>query len=159
MYKIYLAGPIAGKTYAESATWRDDFVNIARVYDFPFEGISPLRGKSELLSEGQQFDHLGIDSNPISTSKAVFARDTFDVKRCDAVLVNLQQTSLSVGTLVELGMAHAYGKPIFALKGDNSNPKVIDHIFVEQMVYSWHWHTLDAVRMMATFFNINKEVL
>ena len=109
---VYLAGPIAGTLYADVVDWREQaavYLNFRNI-----ETLSPMRGKEALAGNGRvadtfrAYDQLGA----FYTSKGIMTRDHTDVKRVDALLVNLLgATKPSLGTIMELAWAYAYGKP------------------------------------------------
>lgn len=118
MDRVYLAGPIAGKTYEDANEWR----NIAGAYlsQFDIEAYSPMRGKEFLRGE-----RITIDTydNVVATDKGIVARDRYDVKNCDVMIVNFTDAEYcSVGTPVELGWADAWRKPIIVVMPDDTNP-------------------------------------
>lgn len=107
--KIYLAGPIAGLLYEDSNRWRDEFVELCHFTDW--EIASPLRYKQFLKSEGE----LGqsYDYHPLTTSKGLTTRDRYDVMTCDIVVANMIfEKTISIGTMIEVGWADAWRKPI-----------------------------------------------
>lgn len=110
---LYLAGPISGLSYYEACNWR---IQVREALKDIYEVIDPMRGKSYLSEEQaiQEFYPHTITSG----SKAVYTKDRYDVKRCDILLVNLSLMSngnKSIGTLVEIGMADAWGKFILII--------------------------------------------
>jgi len=107
-YSIYLAGPITGHSLEDCATWREE---VSDKFPPHIHAMDPLRFKSFLADE----EHLkdAYEGSVLSCGRGITARDLFDVQRCDAVLCNLLETSqVSVGTMIELGAAHAWGKPV-----------------------------------------------
>lgn len=105
---VYLAGPIAGQSYVGATTWR-----INTRYRLAVAGIdswSPMRFKDCLADEAVLGD---IYAGPLFTGKGIVTRDRFDVMRCDLVLANfLGVERISIGTIIELGWADAWRKPI-----------------------------------------------
>ena len=114
MHKIYLAGPITGCSWGESEDWRDAF----KKFEIPnVECYSPLRGKEYLKG-----DRMIADSymqHRMSTAKAIMVRDAFDVRTCDAVVVNFQGAQrVSIGTVMEVAWAWDRNKPVIAIFDD-----------------------------------------
>ncbi len=115
MLRVYLAGAISGISYEEATGWRNK-VQLAferwRTHKPPVCIIDPMRQKS-YLSEESCIASV-YPGTTTSSSRAIYQRDRFDVQRCDVLLVNLSVNSgrNSVGTLVEIGMADAWGKLI-----------------------------------------------
>lgn len=68
-------------------------------------GKSFLRGQTKISGE--------YPESPLCTAAAMTARDRFDVKDSDVMLVNLIGSgSISIGTMIELGWADAFRVPI-----------------------------------------------
>lgn len=118
---VYLAGPIAGLSYDDATDWRAQ-----ATYDLATRGIealSPMRSKRALADRTISSDfHDYAKSGPFYTSRGIMTRDFNDVKRADALLVNLlglrKQTT---GTVMELGWAFALQKPVVALIEPSGN--------------------------------------
>lgn len=108
---VYLAGPITGLTYDGCTEWRSQVK-----HDLPYyiQTISPMRGKQrleEIANGGPILD--SYKDNPLSSDKGINARDYWDVRRCDAVFVNLLgATKVSIGTVMEIAWARAFNKPV-----------------------------------------------
>lgn len=103
---VYLAGPISGLSFDDATTWRQHATDYFSVNGI--DAISPLRGA------GSQPDkYFNPNGERWTSMKAIVTRDHFDVKRCDAVLINfLGARRISKGTMMEIAWAHAYGKPV-----------------------------------------------
>jgi nucleoside 2-deoxyribosyltransferase len=115
----YLAGPIAGCSYAGATDWR-----LSAQSDLARLGItafSPLRCKTHLsgvavLDSGHNPEH------PLCSPEAIFARDRFDVERVDALFVNLLgATHVSIGTVMEIAWAHVWRKPVVVVMEPSGN--------------------------------------
>jgi nucleoside 2-deoxyribosyltransferase len=124
---VYLAGPITGLNYHGASEWREDvYYQLADIATI----LSPMRNKESLAHieslEGHvQYGELEIMSSP----SPVFARDRYDVKRADVLLINLLgATRVSIGTVFEIGYAVALGKLLVVAMEDSGNPH--DHLFV-----------------------------
>lgn len=115
-YLIYLAGPITGLTYEGCTGWRDFIIK-----SLPpnIVGVSPMRMKENLVNEIDIADNY--KDHVLSNERAISCRDHYDVRRCDVILANfLGATKVSIGTVLEIGHARAYDKPIIvAMKDDN----------------------------------------
>ena len=129
---VYLAGPIAGLGYDETTDWR----NVVTMELHPIKCLSPMRGKEYLQGEKQDVhNHVFMPGyeTAISGPKGIVSRDRFDVTRCDLVFMNLVRSNkdtdtlgankVSIGTMVELGWADAYRKPVVVILDDN-NPHI-----------------------------------
>jgi nucleoside 2-deoxyribosyltransferase len=127
---VYLAGPITHAGSYEGATeWRERVE--AWLEDLGILALSPMRGKAFLqsnfdLKADGSFDHI------LSTPKAIVARDHFDVRRADVMLVYMPSWSdvASIGTSIEFGWAHEQGTPIVFVRQDGS---VHDHAMLNEM--------------------------
>lgn len=109
---VYLAGAIAGISGAEAADWRilaDD-----KLAELGIETLDPMRAKYELVAQDRIsrnfYDYA--DRGAFFTSRGIMTRDFNDVRRCDALLVNLLGLEKpSLGTIMELAWAYALQKP------------------------------------------------
>jgi nucleoside 2-deoxyribosyltransferase len=114
MKTVYLAGPITGLTYEGATDWRDYAKK--KLAQFNILGVSPMRGKEFLrgLSSMPSGDQAkGTDRHGLSLPHGFVARDRLDVRRADAVLMNLLGAErVSIGTMVEIGWADAFLKPV-----------------------------------------------
>lgn len=144
--KVYLAGSIRGLTYSKAANWRLDLAHEIRE---KITCLSPMRGKRELVGKVITKEVVKASSNPLMGYKGIVARDFSDIRRCDAVLVNLLGSTHAIGTLVEIGYAAALQKPIIVvLEEDN----VHQHPFVTEPA-SFVVTTLDkAVHILKHLF-------
>lgn len=107
-YICYLAGPITGVSFKGATDWRED---AKENLDPSIAGMSPLRGK-KYLSQEKSIEHTYEDI-ALSSAKGITARDHNDCKRSDALLVNLLGSeTVSIGTVMEVAWAGAYGVPI-----------------------------------------------
>jgi nucleoside 2-deoxyribosyltransferase len=132
---VYLAGPISGLSYGEATDWRELVKKELAAYGIV--GLSPMRGKEYLQGERAIAD--SYKEHIMSTDRAIGTRDAYDVRRSDAVLFNfLGAETLSGGSFIEVGMAHAWRKLIVVVmeesKGDLRN--VHDHGMLRDYA---HW--------------------
>lgn len=123
MKTVYLAGPIAGTTEGEAKRWRIDAAKYLCQYGII--GISPLRNepaKNGGYATAENFakDHTNLES------RAIAAKNWFDVKNCDMILVYLPYIPgrASYGTVWEIGAGYALGKDIVLVSND---PAIINH--------------------------------
>ena len=108
---VYLAGPITACSYDRATDWRN---YIRERLDGGIVGVSPMRNFDHLRGEQNISDHYV--QSVLTTPAAIMARDSFDVRRADMLLVNLLGTErVSIGTMLEVGMAYALNKPIVLL--------------------------------------------
>lgn len=120
---VYLAGGIAGLAGAEAVHWR--YQAWLELKERGVETLDPMRAKTVLRGAAQisrnfhDHEHHGA----FFTSQGIMARDFSDVKRCDALLVNLLGlTKPSLGTIMELAWAYALQKPAVVAIEPEGNP-------------------------------------
>ena len=117
-YKIYLAGPISGITYDEGEGWRDV---ISMNLPEHIKVLSPLRGHDFLKDYGI-ICGASKNNHPLVTDSAIVSRDRRDIMLCDAVIMNLlDTTSISIGTMIEVGWIDAYRKPLILVMANTGN--------------------------------------
>jgi nucleoside 2-deoxyribosyltransferase len=136
---VYLAGPIHGCSYDEATSWRDD---AQRKLAPGIVGVSPMRVKEWLEGEekiGHHYPEKAISGAPMP----VACRDFFDVSHCDLILAYVPTWSTSrrpaCGTLLEIGAAIAWGKPVILVSDDErirKSPLIIGKV-------GWQLDTLD----------------
>ena len=121
--RVYLAGGIAGLAGIEAGNWRH--YAASRLLDFGIEALNPMRAKGRLETQSRistdfhDYAHLG----EFFTSRGIMTRDFNDVRRCDALLVNLLGAEKpSLGTIMELAWAYAFQKPAVVAIEENGNP-------------------------------------
>jgi nucleoside 2-deoxyribosyltransferase len=149
MKTIYLAGPISGHYKKGAMSWREEAaswisdLNDGWGYDYIVR--DPLRGKGFDKFRGKIKDAYD-GAGPLRTEQAIFYRDFNDVFTCDLVLANFTDTAVrkvtvggssvkgeielaSIGTVMELGWAWAYRKPVVLVLPKNN---VHDHTFIKR---------------------------
>lgn len=141
--KIYAAGAISNTTFGGATSW---YQRLHQELDARYKILRPMRGKEflehnvpsyqELGANGDHSDHHDdhIEQEAL-TNRAIMGRDAWDVSRCDAVFMNLLETprKVSVGCMMELGMAYAYRKPV-VLVTDVSDEAMWKHPMVQHTV-------------------------
>jgi hypothetical protein len=146
MNHVYLAGPITGCSYEEARLgWRRDFVILLRRLggELTRSGqctvpeircLSPMRRITEQRDDLDCLSALGDEKSVMASARGITAGDRLDVRRSDVVFVNLLGARrISAGTMIELGWADAWGKPVVAaLEADGSNPH--EHAMVQELV-------------------------
>lgn len=118
---IYLAGPIAGCTKGEANDWRD-YVR-SKLEPHRIRGISPLRCEPII---GNTYDLPGSmqHTDPkFGTARAISSKNMFDVRNTDLTLAFLpkfmNEKRPSVGTILEIGWAKAFNKPVVLVTDDD----------------------------------------
>lgn len=121
----YLAGAIAGRDFGDATDWRHQAQHLLAARGI--ETLNPMRAKQVLGS--QNGGRISTDfrdyaaNGPFFTSRGIMTRDFNDVKRCDALLVNLfGLEEKSSGTIMELGWAYAFQKPAIVVIEQFGNP-------------------------------------
>lgn len=105
---VYLSGPITACSYGEATDWRKWAAEHLAKGIAP---LSPLRGQTHL--EGVQSIAAHNEEDVFGSKKGMTAFDRSDVKRADALLVNLLGAKrVSLGTVMEVAWADAWDKPI-----------------------------------------------
>jgi nucleoside 2-deoxyribosyltransferase len=120
---VYLAGGIAGLVGYDAVDWREAAAEELR--ERGIETLNPMRAK-RVLSGGNtisrdfhDYEHHGA----FFTSQGIMVRDSADVRRCDALLVNLLGlVKPSLGTVMELAWAHLMQKPTVVAIEPTGNP-------------------------------------
>jgi len=117
MKTVYLCGPITGLSYGECTDWRQF---VARHVAQDIIPLSPLRGKRYLENEkeiGDSYEHIAM-----STAQAITTRDRFDLQSCDMMIANfLGAKKVSIGSVIELGWADAFRKPVILVIESENN--------------------------------------
>lgn len=143
---IYLAGPITGLTFGACTDWRDYMTN-----KFPkhIKGQSPMRGK-EYLSKERTISDQYVGS-VLSCQKGITTRDRWDTSRCDAIVVNLLgATRVTIGTMIEIGWADAFRKPIILIMEEEGN--LHDHSMVRECAGFIVRSVDEAINVLTTMF-------
>lgn len=122
---VYLAGAIAGASYSTVTAWR--YGAYVALRERGIETLNPMRSKTALAS--QNAGRISTDFNDYAgngaffKSRGIMMRDFNDVRRCDALLVNLLELEKpSLGTIMELGWAYALQKPAVVAIERTGNP-------------------------------------
>lgn len=150
MYKIYLAGPITGLTYGDAESWRH-YVDTQSCFGLTM--LDPLRGK-EFLDDDRVIDEKVYNmKRTVLTDEFIGTRDAWDVSRADAIFINLLGADkISVGTVLELGMGYAWGKPLFVCIEDEGNPH--DHC-MSRCYTDLRFNDLDqGIHALNAFFSV-----
>lgn len=139
---VYLAGGIAGVSGATAMDWRDDATR--DLDNRCVSTLDPMRAK-HLLGEQTciSSDFHDYEQNGVFfRSRGIMVRDYNDVKRCDALLVNLLGAQHpSLGTIMELAWAYALQKPAVVIIEARGNPHDNHPMIHEAM--SFRVETLD----------------
>lgn len=118
--KVYLAGGMSWLSPAEALEWRQKAE--WALEDRGIETLSPMRGHPADLADSaiiRPFDDVAVAGG----SDGVILRDLTDVRRSDALLVNLLGApQISVGTAMELAWAYLLHTPAVVAIEQSGNP-------------------------------------
>lgn len=121
---VYLAGGIANLTGAQVINWRIEAA--AALAQRDIESLDPMRAKRHRWKQDSKVSanfHDYATAGAFFTSKGIMTRDFNDVKRCDALLVNLLGLEKpSLGTIMELAWAFNLQKPAVVAIEETGNP-------------------------------------
>jgi nucleoside 2-deoxyribosyltransferase len=140
---------MAGFTIEQARSWRRQVIE-AEQFNVFFEFVDPCRNKESLEGKGL-LTHHGYADSFMCEEQTIFARDTHDISRCDAVLANFGGAEkVSVGTIFELGMAWTLKKPIVTV-GLIHGP--YDHIFTRQCAAANAGDLEEGLTILRSLFN------
>lgn len=124
--KIYLAGPITGKSFEEVINRYQEKTML--LVDFGYEVLSPMTAKGGLKGV-TAFTSTGY-SGPVANDHAIFRRDHWMVSQADVVLADLSNASqVSIGTMMEMAWASHLGKHVVLVMPHGN---VHEHAFVKE---------------------------
>jgi nucleoside 2-deoxyribosyltransferase len=124
--KIYLAGPITGKSFEEVMNRYREKTSV--LTDFGYDVLSPMTAKGG-LSGARTFLSTGY-KGPVANDHSIFERDRWMVTQADVVLADLSNaTSVSIGTTMELAWASYLNKHTIVIMQPGD---VHDHAFIKQ---------------------------
>jgi len=152
---VYLAGAIAGLEFDDATDWRLLAAHTLR--DRGIETLNPMRAKNALGAQNNgriSTDFRDYEGNgAFFTSRGIMLRDSSDVRRCDALLVNLLGLRKpSLGTIMELGWAYLLAKPAVVVIEEQGNPHDNHPMIFEAMPF--RVTTLDeAIDSVAVLLN------
>ena len=150
---VYMAGPISNLSYDGAVDWRKEF---AAMMPDDVIALSPMRGKDYL--KGDPKLHMdGYEKKPLSTAKAITARDRHDCFTADAIVFNfLGATERSVGTCIELGWADAQRKlAILVMENSATHRNVHEHAMVRE-ICGYHVTSLEmAARLTEALLSMD----
>jgi nucleoside 2-deoxyribosyltransferase len=140
--KAYLAGAMGGLSFEEMNLWRVE----ARIL---LEDKAELLGKSIHCFNPVDFYNFNLKPNTY-TEKEIKQFDLNILKTCDILLVNATNSGKSIGTSIEIELAHRWGIPTISF-GDTTevHPWVLEALDKQ-------CRTLDeAVDYIADFYLAN----
>ena len=145
MGRVYLAGPMATRTYGECVDWRDKMRELCETH---IRFLSPLRGL-EYFMETEELP-LEVDGDIMNRGAAIIAKCRMDVRRADAVVAYFpdENQRTSIGSMVEIGWADMLQTPVIVIRSDKEMAH--DHPFVEHLA-GW---TVDSIEEAAAVLNV-----
>ncbi len=155
---VYLSGPICGATYEEMSSWRNHATDC--LGQVGIKTRSPLRHKDWWLKRAKtEEERHGNQGCPWSdTPRALVVRDRFDIQAADVVLVNLEGAKkVSIGTMVELGWADAFRKPVVLSMDDFYGNPHYQHPFLDALA-PFRANNLDSAIELAKGLLLSKGV-
>lgn len=99
MLNVFLSGGMTGLSREEMTGWRNEIKRCTEYYDMTV--ISPT-------------DYFMTETQSDDEDKTSFLFDTYWVKKCDVVIVNMNNPS-SIGTAQEIMLAYENNKPILMI--------------------------------------------
>lgn len=130
MRNVYLSGPISGLTYDAGNNWRQHVT--ACLENGHVHCLNPMRSHEFLRDFGVIEDkHAQDDSDRgfLVSDEFIGVRDAWDTMKADLCFVNLLgATRVSIGTVLEIGMAHAARVPIVLVMEKTGN--IHDHAMI-----------------------------
>ena len=147
--KIYLAGPISGKSYDEVVDAYKKKSSLLKTYGY--EILCPMTGKAYLRNE-LEFKASGYENFPVSTNHAIFGRDKWMVSNSDIILCDLSSSGdrVSIGSMMEIAWASMLGKhTIVVLPKEN----IHRHAFVLEAADIVFETIEDAYKYLKDFIN------
>lgn len=143
--KVYLCGPITGLSYEEARHgWRS---KMRKLVDSRIDLLSPMRQENH-LAEIKKISPEAYPENPVSTAKAIVAKDFLDVTAADIIVANfVGAKELSVGSICEVSWAYALRKPVILVMEKEGN--VHDRFFIkEQIEFNHGIHNVEEAAEM-----------
>ena len=107
---IYLAGGMSGLTIEEQVKWRNNFKNI-----FKYNDIEIIRNPI-IFSPPDYYSFSSTHDNV--SEKEIMEFDLYNLRNSDIVVVNFNAPQ-SLGTAMEIAIAHEYRIPIIGLNEEN----------------------------------------
>lgn len=145
---VYLAGPLTGQKNEDIVDWRMSATS--RLKEIGITTHSPIEAIRHRLARNEDFPNASPDGDIAEHPDLIFDKDTFLVRKSDLVLMDLRTSWKSVGTLFELGYAHAYNKPVVVI----CKPSTIErHPFIYRSSVVTH-ELDDALDAVEAFFKV-----
>jgi nucleoside 2-deoxyribosyltransferase len=152
---IYLAGPITGLDYQGCTEWRESFSEqLKDMSNGNIVGLSPMRGKTYLQNVGV-IGHGNEKYGILSGGKSIVCRDYYDVRTCDAIVMNLLGAKkVSIGSMFEVAWAHAHSKPLILVIESDRQDNIHHHDMLHEMAGYTVDNLDDALYILGALFVI-----
>lgn len=134
---VYLCGPIRGLSVGQATAWRDDFVEMSSPTALC---LDPTRDHEFVIDPSGVI--VGPKQTPIARSSALVSRDLADVKRSSLLVANFTHSTANIGSLIEIGYAHALGIPIVLILNPEDTP-LQNHPFLAHIPIAT-FHTVEG---------------
>ena len=132
--KVYLCGPITGCSYDDARYgWRAE-IN-GHVDHDTVELLSPMRQQGYLSEITEPLGSIAMEQSKhvMSKSRAIVAKDLWDVRECQLVVANLLGAErVSIGSVFEMGWAQVLHKPIILIIEKDAKLNPHHHMFFYQ---------------------------
>lgn len=126
MLKVYLGGPMTGLTVKQAQQWRWDLMDLFVVEGIHVDWLNPV--------DQVELDHDEVITTDYDGAMQEVDNDIEMIKQSDVVVFNLSADphykACSVGSCVEIGIAHALGKPVHVVCDRGGK---YDHPFVHRI--------------------------
>jgi nucleoside 2-deoxyribosyltransferase len=125
--RVYLSGPMTGFSFNDANNWRVYLTQLLEAIP-NIKCISPTRSLEFLEHKKQEYIDQNIwdsEENIITSASFASHRDYHDIVSSNLVFVNLfdelKKGKVSIGTMIEVGIAFALKKPIILLMEENNH--------------------------------------
>ena len=140
---LYLSGPMNNYPKEKQLYWRQVLHQACR--NISINTYSPMRSSAVL----PPFLY--------STNASIMERDLYDVRQCDMIVANLLDAkSISMGTMIELGVAYGLRKPIILIR--QPDDKVHTSEMLHEMSAFEVTNLIDAFKVVASMLLPDDEM-
>ena len=146
---VYLAGPMQGKTLADSTVWR-----LAWEQQLSKIGVTVCDPTRNLHLRSEEVIQHAYEDNVFHNSKVIVMRDLNDVRHADVVFCNMQGRgdSVSIGSLWECAVASEHRIPVVMMI-DKEDELLQQHPFIQQHCLVV-WYRIEALELIRHLLNI-----
>lgn len=131
-HRIYLSGPIAGLTFAESTQWRYDVFEELAEFAEILDPMRDVQGDETIIPNGLGIEFQSTADQSMMTDRGILKRDYNDTITSTILFVNLLGAKkASIGTVAEIAWAFQADIPVIVIMEETGNPH--DHPFIREM--------------------------